>query len=393
MKLAILTCGMLPIPAVQGGALENLIDFYLEYNDTHKLHDITVYSPWNEKLANHPALASDVNHYIFIDVTSLKARIARKLRSLFHSNEYYNYFIEYYFERVYAILKKQHFDYIILENCDGYAYKLSQRGYKNLILHMHNERRTSRSMYDEIVYNNITKIVTVSNYIKKTVPSFISKDRIQTVYNGIDLKSFTSYNSKSAIYRKSIGLSDDDFVIVYNGRINEEKGISELIEAMLLLKGYAKIKLLIIGGTFFGNAKNDNKFVRSLKEKIMEIEDKCVFTGFIPYSQVPLYLRLADIAVLPSMWDEPFGLTIVEAMAADLPLITTLSGGIPEICEGVATIVNKDNIVNNLVSAILDLYNNPEKRKQMSATSIERAKLFDKETYAKNFFAAIESIS
>ncbi|MBO7128466.1 MAG: glycosyltransferase family 4 protein [Prevotella sp.] len=393
MKLAILTCGMLPIPAVQGGAVENLIDFYLEYNDTHKLHDITVYSPWNEKLANHPALASDVNHYIFIDVTSLKARIARKLRSLFHSNEYYNYFIEYYFERVYAILKKQHFDYIILENCDGYAYKLSQRGYKNLILHMHNERRTSRSMYDEIVYNNITKIVTVSNYIKKTVPSFISKDRIQTVYNGIDLKSFTSYNSKSAIYRKSIGLSDDDFVIVYNGRINEEKGISELIEAMLLLKGYAKIKLLIIGGTFFGNAKNDNKFVRSLKEKIMEIEDKCVFTGFIPYSQVPLYLRLADIAVLPSMWDEPFGLTIVEAMAADLPLITTLSGGIPEICEGVATIVNKDNIVNNLVSAILDLYNNPEKRKQMSATSIERAKLFDKETYAKNFFAAIESIS
>ena len=384
---------MLPIPAVQGGAVENLIDYYLEYNNSHNLHNITVYSPWNEKVANHPALASDVNHYIFIDVTSLKARIARKLRSLFHSNEYYNYFIEYYFERVYAILKKQHFDYIILENCDGYAYKLSQRGYKNLILHMHNERRTSRSMYDEIVYNNITKIVTVSNYIKKTVPSFISKDRIQTVYNGIDLKSFTSYNSKSAIYRKSIGLSDDDFVIVYNGRINEEKGISELIEAMLLLKGYAKIKLLIIGGTFFGNAKNDNKFVRSLKEKIMEIEDKCVFTGFIPYSQVPLYLRLADIAVLPSMWDEPFGLTIVEAMAADLPLITTLSGGIPEICEGVATIVNKDNIVNNLVSAILDLYNNPEKRKQMSATSIERAKLFDKETYAKNFFAAIESIS
>ena len=135
MKLAILTCGILPIPAVQGGAVENLIDFYLEYNNAHKLHDITVYSPWNAKITNHPALLSDVNHYIFIDVTSYKAKIVRKLRSFFHSDEYYNYFIEFYFEQIYADLKKKNYDYIILENGAGLAYKLSQRGYKKIILH------------------------------------------------------------------------------------------------------------------------------------------------------------------------------------------------------------------------------------------------------------------
>lgn len=107
MKLVVLTCGMLPIPAVQGGAVENLIDFYLEYNDREKLHDITVYSPWDERLANHPALRSNVNHYVFIDVTSLKARIARKIYGYLHHNEYYNYFIEYYFEKVYSDLKKR----------------------------------------------------------------------------------------------------------------------------------------------------------------------------------------------------------------------------------------------------------------------------------------------
>lgn len=72
-----------------------------------------------------------------------------------------------------------------------------------------------------------------------------------------------------------------------------------------------------------------------------------------------------------------------------LPLITTRSGGIPEICEGVATIVERDNIVNNLVPAILDLYEHPEKRRQMAASSLERAKLFGKDTFAKNFFLAI----
>ena len=101
---------------------------------------------------------------------------------------------------------------------------------------------------------------------------------------------------------------------------------------------------------------------------------------------------MADIAVLPSMWEEPFGLTVVEAMAAGLPLITTRSGGIPEICEGVATIVERENIVDNLAVAIQDLYDHPEKRKQMAAASLERSKLFDKETYAKNFFEALEGI-
>ena len=92
------------------------------------------------------------------------------------------------------------------------------------------------------------------------------------------------------------------------------------------------------------------------------------------------------------MWDEPFGLTIVEAMAAGLPLVTTRSGGIPEICEGVATIVDRDNIVNNLANAIYDLYQDYQKRKQMSEASLLRAKLFDKESYSENFFATLEDL-
>ena len=107
---------------------------------------------------------------------------------------------------------------------------------------------------------------------------------------------------------------------------------------------------------------------------------------------MPDYLQLADIAVLPSIWDEPFGLTIVEAMAVGLPLITTRSGGIPEICEGVAIIVDRDDIVNNLADAILDLYKHPMKRKNMAEVSLKRAQLFDKETYANNYFMALGEI-
>ena len=390
MKLAILTCGILPIPAVQGGAVENMIDFYLAYNDQRKFHDITIYSPWSSKVKTHPALSSDVNHYHYIDTSSLQARVARRIRSFFHSGEYYNYFIEYYFEKVYADLRKRDFDLIILENSPGLAYKLSLRGHKNLILHLNNDLLNSKSRFHDVIFNGLTKILTCSDYIKSRVAT-IQPDskKIQTLYNAIDVKSFLPKENTN-VSRKDLGLAEDDFVIVYSGRVNKDKGVSELIDALLSLKDVPNIKLMIIGGTFYGNTGNENHFVRSLKDKAKKIEDKIVFTGFVPYSQIPNYLHLADIAALPSMWDEPFGLTIVEAMATGLPLITTRSGGIPEICEGVACIVNRKNVVNDLTSAIRDLYEHPEKREQMSKASIERAKLFDKETFCQNFFKALE---
>lgn len=390
MKIAILTCGMLPIPAVQGGAVENLIDFYLDYNNQKKLHDITIYSPWDPKVKGHPVLSSDVNHYIYIDVTSLKAKIERKVYKYLHSNEYYNYFIEFYFEKIYAKLKSKNYDYIILENCPGYAYKLSQRGYNNLILHLHNELLHSNSRYHDEIFNSLTKILTVSDYIKKRVSTIQPSSKIQTIHNGIDLTKF-SPEDNSPISRKGIGFSEDDFVMIYSGRINKEKGVSELIDAMLLLKDYPKIKLMIIGGSFFGNTNNEDVFIRSLKDKAKRIGDKIVFTGFIPYEKMPNYIQLADIAVIPSIWNDPFPTTELEAQAMGLPIITTRRGGIPEeVSEENAILLETDEfIVNNLSSAIIDLYEHPEKRKQMAEASIERAKLFDKEIYAKKFFGTL----
>lgn len=393
MKFAILTCGMLPIPAVQGGAVENLIDFYLEYNNEHQFHDITVYSPWNEKLTNHPALLSDVNNYHFIDVTSLKARCERKLRSFFHSNEYYNNFIEYYFEKVFDDLKKKNFDYIILENCAGHAYKLSQRGYKNIILHMHNEVRESQAKFHNTIFQNITKILTVSDFIKSKASVFFPANKIETVHNGIDLKNFTK-KAEPKVNRQQIGFKENDFVLVYSGRINKEKGVSELIDAMLLLKDIHNIKLMIIGGTFFGNADNENDFVRSLKTKAKPIQHQIIFTGYVSYYQMPDYLQMSDIAVIPSIWDDPFPTTELEAQAMGLPIITTRRGGIPEeVSKDNAILLDtKEQFVNNLANAILDLYNQPLKRQQMATASLVRSKLFDKESYAKKFFAALKNI-
>ena len=394
MEIAVLTCGMLPIPAVQGGAVENLIDFYLEYNNKKRLHDITVFSPLDAEAETHSALSSDVNHYTFIDTTSMKAQIGRRIFKFTHSpSDYYNYFIEYYFEKVYRQLKRVDYDYIILENCPGYAYKLSQRGYNNLILHLHNELLHSNSKYHDIIFNSLVKVLTVSDFIKKRVSTIQPSEKIQTVHNGININSF-SVKSTPTITRQNLGLSDVDFLMVFSGRINKDKGISELIDAMLQLHDYPQVKLLVIGSTFFGDADNEDNFVRSLKAKARPILQRIIFTGFVPYHQMPAYLQMADVAVIPSIWNDPFPTTVLEAQAMGLPILTTRQGGIPEeVTERNAVLLDtNEHFVENLSVAILDLYVNSDKRRQMAETSLERAKLFDKETYARNFFNAIESL-
>ena len=391
MNIAILTSGILPVPAVQGGAVENLIDFCLDYNNQHHIHHITVYSIKHPLINNIGTLDTNVNHYLFIDTISWIAKIKKKIYTIKNGNNgYYHYNTEYYFERALHDIQKKKFDIILVENRPGYALKLEKSVTAKLVLHQENDFLNSQTLHGRKIYDAFSRIINTSSYITDRVKTINPSDtKCKTVLNGIDTQFFFR---AEPLARKRVDLSDKDFVIAYSGRLNEEKGILPLIQATKRLSSIPNFKLLIIGASSYGKDKHPTPFIEKLEKESESIKNRVIFTGFVDYNQVPSYLKMADIAVVPSMWEEPFGLTVVEAMAAGLPLITTRSGGIPEICEGVATIVDRENIVDNLASAILDLYNNPVKRKQMATASLERSKLFDKETYAKRFFEALEGI-
>lgn len=395
MKIAILTSGILPVPAVQGGAVENLIDFYLAYNDKYHLHDITVYSCNHHDTKKHPALKSKVNHYYYIDTTSIIAKIRKRLYlRKAGGGELHHFSIEYFIEQVLKHLRKQSYDLILIENRPPFSLKVKKISSAKIIYHIHNSKLTKGADYAEELYDAADQIICVSDFITKEVKSIVPNDKkCITVHNGIDLNAF-SPNRESSIFRKDIGLNEDDFVLLFSGRINREKGISELLDAFLSLKELSNIKLLVIGSSFYGGSNTEDLFINSLKEKTDCISNRIHFTGFIPYNKMPDYLSLADVSVIPSIWDDPFPTTVLEAQAMGLPIITTRRGGIPEeVSEENAILLETDErFVDNLANAILDLYQHPEKREAMAKASLERSKLFDKETYAKNFFEAIENL-
>lgn len=391
MDIAIITAGVLPVPAVQGGAVENLIDFCLEYNKKHRMHNITVYSIYHPRLKTLHISSKDCNQYVFINTNNWLARIEKWLYLKIHGgDEYYHYSIEFFLDKALKDIKKRHYDIIIVENRPAFSLKLKEKNSSIFVLHQGNDFLNIEVQNYKTIYDSYHRIINTSAYITERVKTIYPDDsKCRTVLNGIDTKRF--YDA-TAINRKVVGLSHNDFVIVYSGRLTPEKGILELILALKRINKIRNIKLLIIGASAYGEDKRPTRYIKKLQEESKTINNIVTYTGFVDYNNIPSYLKTGDIAIVPSMWEEPFGLTVVEAMAAGLPLITTRSGGIPEICEGVATIVNRDNIVENLANAILDLYHHPEKRVAMSKASLERSKMFDKETYARNFFEAIKDI-
>lgn len=394
MKIAILTSGILPVPAVRGGAVENHIDFYLKYNDKHKLHDMTVFSVYDKRVEGHPALNSDVNHYEYIEVDSLWAKILKHLYKRLFGEGYYHHTIEYYFRNAWKRLKKKHYDVILLDNRPGYALNIKVSKETKLYIYLHNDFLNNKTKGFQQIYDSASRILTVSDYIAKCVKTINPNDnKCISVLNGIDMNAF-SPDIRPEVTREQLGASENDFILVFSGRVSPEKGVKELIEAIKRLQDLPDIKLLIIGSTFYGEARNGQEYLDEVKQAAESIKNRIRFTGFIPYKNMPNYLKISDIAVIPSLWDDPCPNTVLEAQAMGLPIITTRRGGIPEeVTEKNAILLTTDeHFVDNLANAILDLYKHPEKRQQMSYEGMKHSKYYNHQRYAEDFFKALEGL-
>lgn len=385
MKIAIITSGILPIPAVQGGAVENLTDYYLEYNNQHRLHNITVYSVWHPEVKKHEALKSEVNHYEYINTHSLWFRLCSKVYSKLHPNGYYFHHLEYFFELAYRKLRKQHFDLIILENRPGFALKLKERLDTPIISHIHTDIINAlTSRVDEIIKTH-TGFICVSKYIQKRISDVGIPTRTTVVYNGLDTERFKP--SSNDINRQAFGFNEKDFIVIYTGRIVPQKGVKELIEAIALFKEEKDIKLLVVGGSNFADSVNHNNFLDELQEMERQLNGKVHFTGFVPYSELPNYLSLANVAVVPSKINEALGMSAIEATAMGLPIIATNDGGLPETLIGQKHIIidKNKNLTTQIAEAILQI-----KGHYSDYIGNQHNTQFSKENYAFSFFKAIK---
>ena len=192
----------------------------------------------------------------------------------------------------------------------------------------------------------------------------IDVGRTHCLYSlGIDLERFGSVPA-GGLQRADIGLSKEDRVIAYVGRLVREKGVMELLEAMAVVKQrMPHARLMVVGDTLESDrGKGIQKEIRVLIAA-HGLEKNVVFLGF--RGDVPSLLRLVDVFVLPS-YREGMPLTILEAMAAGKPVVTTnVRGCREEVVNGLTGIVVAPRDPRNLSDAILSLLLAPERAKAM----------------------------
>ncbi|MEG0283411.1 MAG: glycosyltransferase [Erysipelotrichales bacterium] len=144
------------------------------------------------------------------------------------------------------------------------------------------------------------------------------KNKINVIPTGIDLSKFDSNLFKEKEIqelRKEYGINENDFLVVFIGRVAREKSVHEILEAFNYIKGEKinNIKFLVVGD---GPALNDLKEYTTNNK----LEDYIKFVGSVDHTRVPIFYQCGNVFVSTST-SETQGLTFIEAMASHLPVI------------------------------------------------------------------------
>jgi len=203
------------------------------------------------------------------------------------------------------------------------------------------------------------RIVTVSNY---------SKQDIATKYNIDLLKIDVAYNGANSIYRpltqiekneakKQFAGGSDYFI--YIGALLPRKNVSRMLQAFDKFKSLQStdIKMLIVGASMF-----NTRDIQETYQK-MKFRDDVIFTGHLAAGKIELALGGA-LALVYVSYFEGFGIPIVEAMYADVPVITSNVTSMPEVAGKAALIVDPFS-VDSIVNALQQIYADPILRESL----------------------------
>jgi glycosyltransferase involved in cell wall biosynthesis len=189
----------------------------------------------------------------------------------------------------------------------------------------------SKSMLAKITCNRATKIIAVSKFTAEGIIKRygISPEKITVIPNAIDTARFHPKVNGNDI-RERWNLNSYP-VIVYVGRLVQNKGLHNLIEAFAnVLKVITDAKLIIVGeeqkSEFIGGGIMNELLTMS---KRLNLDGSIKFVGKASAEDLPKIYAASDLFVLPSLL-EGFGMVLLEAMATEKPCIATIVGGIPE---------------------------------------------------------------
>jgi len=196
-------------------------------------------------------------------------------------------------------------------------------------------------------------------------------EKVKVISNGVNTEKFRPILDVSLIgnLKSRLGIARDEQVVAFVGNLAPWQGVEYLIDAApMLLRKNQRIRFLIIGG---GLLKDE----LMAKAKRLGISNHFVFTGMVDHEEIPLYINLADICVLPkrTLMSGYSPIKLYEYMACGKPVVASRVEGLAFLEEeGAGQLVEPEN-VDDLEKALDDLLQDPGKRARMGRTGLKIA--------------------
>lgn len=224
-------------------------------------------------------------------------------------------------------------------------------------------------------------VTAVSNQLRDmTYQSFNIKNEIKVIYNFIDFDRFKKVNKDH--FRKAIA-PDGEKILVHTSNFRKVKRVEDVIYIFDKVLDVVDCKLLLIG---------DGPERRSMEELCRKL-GLCENIRFLgKQDAIEELLSVADVFLLPSA-NESFGLAALEAMACEVPVVSSNVGGIPEVnIEGVTGYLCEVGDITSMANRTIELLTDPEKLEQFRKNALARAYVFHIDNIIPQYEALYEEV-
>lgn len=244
---------------------------------------------------------------------------------------------------------------------------------------------------------NSDHILTISNFSKEDIVKNyqIKPARITVSYPGFDHRVYRPITDQKKIDWIKKKYQIDFSYLLFIGTIQPRKNLIRLIEAFCqVIKNqgdeFKQLKLVVVGKTT-GFGRKGWMYQEILdKPRNLGIEDRVIFTGFVPTEELPFLISGAIVLTIPSLY-EGFGIPVIESMACKTPVIVSNVSSLPEVVGENGILVDPYS-VEQIAQAISTIVTDKKLRTKLADQGLKQVKQFSWEKMAKDVLKIFENL-
>ncbi|NNM55448.1 MAG: glycosyltransferase family 4 protein [Spirochaetales bacterium] len=384
MNITVLMSEVYPLPAVRGGAVETLVNHWLDsHEDAPDRVNLAVVSRYSYEAKNRSRVYTNtVFHWVVpLPFGRFWVRFRRKV---FPNAPVYPLYLNFAMRKICRTAP----DLIIIENRPEFVLAVRLRFPKTrIVLHLHNDTLNEENKLGTQIVHALDQILCVSAFIQKRVLTIVgvTPEKLAVLPNVVNLNQF-SFQTR---------LLSERPILAFLGRLSLFKGVTVLAKTFLRLKeSLPQLHLWFAGSSGYRGSREDQT-IRSLKKSLSQYSDSVKFFGFVPQNSLVGLLRQASVLVVPSLWDEPAGLTVLEGMALGIPTVASRRGGIPEyLSEKEGWLYDSDSEaqaideLEKVLTFVLTHFENALKKADLARTTVEQK--FSAQDYWSRLLGVLE---